>query len=107
MRILFDHGTPVPLRKILSEHHVATAFQMGWSRLSNGELLYAAEAEGFDVLITTDQNLRYQQNLSHRRIAIIVLRSTSWPRLRNITAKIIEAVAQVKPGGFDEVPIAD
>jgi predicted nuclease of predicted toxin-antitoxin system len=107
MRILFDHGTPVPLRKILSEHHVATAFQMGWSRLSNGELLYAAEAEAFDVLITTDQNLRDQQNLSHRKIAITVLRSTSWPRLRNITAETLEAVARVKPGGFDEVPIAD
>jgi hypothetical protein len=72
MRILFDHGTPAPLRRALTAHSVSTAYEMGWTELDNGALLQAAEAE-FDVLITTDQNLRYQQNLSGRRLAILVL----------------------------------
>lgn len=63
MKILFDQGTPVPLRRSLPKHEVATAFERGWAALQNGELLSAAEAEGFEVLVTTDQNLRYQQNL--------------------------------------------
>jgi hypothetical protein len=61
VRVLFDQGTPVPLRNYLGEHKVATAAEMGWSRLSNGELLDAAEKQ-FDLLITTDQALRSQQN---------------------------------------------
>ena len=85
MRILFDHGTPVdhgtpaPLRRILRNHEVATAYELGWAELANGALLSAAEAE-FDVLITTDQSLRYQQNLVDRKLAILVLPTTSWPR---------------------------
>jgi len=63
MKILFDQGTPVPLRRSLSKHKVTTAFERGWGALRNGELLQAAEAEGFDALVTTDQNLQYQQNL--------------------------------------------
>ncbi len=62
MRILFDQGTPVPLRRAFSDHTVATAVDLGWSELANGELLQQAEAN-FDILITTDQNFRYQQNL--------------------------------------------
>jgi hypothetical protein len=68
MRILFDQGTPVPLRNVLIGHEVGTAFEMGWSELDNGELLAAAEAS-FDAFITTDQSLRYQQNLPSRRSA--------------------------------------
>jgi len=79
MRILFDQGTPVPLRALLSGHSVSTAYEMGWSELANGDLLAAAEAD-FDALITSDQNLRYQQNLTGRRLAILVLPTTSWPR---------------------------
>ena len=81
MRILFDQGTPVPLRKILNSHQVETAFERGWSTLTNGDLLVAAEREGFDVVVTTDRNLRDQQNLGGLSIAIIVLSSTSWPRI--------------------------
>ena len=73
MRILFDHCTPAPLRKYLSDHTVEFAGKRGWDRLTNGSLLAAAEAE-FDLFITCDQNLRYQQNLQSRRIAILELR---------------------------------
>lgn len=73
MRILFDQGTPIPLRRWLPAHHVETTWQREWAELSNGDLLTAAESAGFDLLVTTDQNLRYQQNLSTRRIAILVL----------------------------------
>ena len=78
MRILFDQGTPVPLRKFLNPHQVETAFERGWSTLSNGELLAVAEQEGFEVFVTTDRNLRDQQNLSRGEIAIVVLSSPSW-----------------------------
>ena len=88
MRVLFDQGTPAPLRLFLTGHEVATAHEMGWSDLKNGELLSAAEAN-LDVLITTDQNLRYQQNLSGRKLAIFVLSTTSWPRLQGLTEAIL------------------
>jgi len=77
VRILFDQGTPVPLRDSLTQHEVSTTYERGWSKLRNGELLDGAEREGFELLITTDSNLRYQQNLSARRLAIVVLLSTS------------------------------
>jgi hypothetical protein len=77
MRILFDQGTPVPLRQYLTEHVVTTAYEEGWSNLSNGDLLKSAEDKGYQILVTTDRNLRYQQNLSDRQIAIVVLLSTS------------------------------
>ena len=73
MRILFDQGTPVPLRRHLSEHTVTTVYEEGWSNLSNGELLDAAESAGYQLFVTTDQNLRYQQNLRERQLAIVVL----------------------------------
>lgn len=82
MRILFDQGTPVPLRNHLSTHQVTTAFELNWGSLTNGELLAKAEAANFEVLVTTDQNLRYQQNLTQRRIAVVVIMSTSWPRIQ-------------------------
>ncbi len=77
MRILFDQGTPVPLRQYLIEHSVTTAYEEGWSNLSNGDLLKSAEDKGYQIFVTTDRNLRYQQNLSDRQIAIVVLLSTS------------------------------
>ena len=77
MKLLFDQGTPVPLRNHLPNHIVETAYEKGWSNLENGDLLILAEAEEFDVLVTTDQNLRNQQNLSGRRIGVIVLLTTN------------------------------
>ena len=103
MRILFDQGTPAPLRDHLPGHSVETAYEKGWSALRNGELLAKAEVT-FDLLITTDRNLRRQQNLAGRRIAILVLPTTSWPRLQKITPEIAAAVDSLKPGQYVEIP---
>jgi hypothetical protein len=73
MRILFDQGAPVPIAAYLREHIVRTALEEGWDTLANGELLRLAEEAGFDVLLTADNNLAYQQNLKGRKIAIVVL----------------------------------
>lgn len=105
MRVLFDQGTPVPLRESLPQHEVSTAYERGWSKLKNGELLDAAEREGFEVLVTTDTRLRYQQNLAARRIAVVCLLSTSWPRIKRATASIAEAVAACSSGSYVELPI--
>ena len=105
MRILFDQGTPVPLRRVLVGHDVETAYERGWQTLENGELLSAAETDGFDVLLTTDQNLRYQQNLQGRKIAVIVLLSTSWPRIRERQDAIRNTVDSIAPGAYDEIRI--
>ena len=81
-------------------------YELGWSTLKNGELLQCAEQEGFEVLMTTDHNLKYQQNLESRRIAIIVLSTTSWPRIRAAMAQVIVAVEAVMAGNkYVEVSI--
>lgn len=103
MKILFDQGTPAPLRSELKPHRVSTAFEMGWATLSNGRLLAAAEQESFELLITTDQNLRYQQNLMGRKIAILVLPTTRWPQIRSHAAEIIVAVNSIQPGEYREI----
>lgn len=99
MKILFDQGTPAPLSHALSKHTVITAFEKGWSTLTNGDLLSKAEAE-FDLLITTDQNLQYQQNLVGRQIAILVLPTTSWPKIQSHITEIATAVDLIKPGNY-------
>lgn len=103
MRILFDQGTPVPLRTFLSGHEVETAFERGWSEMQNGALLESAEAAGFEVFVTTDQRLKYQQDLSSRKIAILVLTTTSWPKIKHHVASIAAALGAMKPGGYQEV----
>jgi predicted nuclease of predicted toxin-antitoxin system len=105
VRILFDQGTPAPLRRHLPSHVVDTAFERGWSALHNGELLDVAEQEGYDLLITTDQNLRYQQHLADRQLAIIVLLSTSWPRMQLRIHTIQAAVESLMAGEYQEIPI--
>ena len=105
MKILFDQGTPVPLRRFLVTHEVSTAYNEGWSKLENGNLLLAAENAGFQIFVTTDQNLRYQQNLAKRKIAIVVLLSTSWPKIRKCTDVIKDEVGQMEAGGYIEIPI--
>jgi hypothetical protein len=104
MLILFDQGTPLPLKDHLPTHTVATAFELGWSNLENGSLLEAAETS-FDLFITTDQQIRYQQNLAGRRLAILVLLSTSGPRLRKCIPQIQDAVEQIKPGDYQEINV--
>jgi predicted nuclease of predicted toxin-antitoxin system len=103
MRILFDQGTPVPLRQHFPDHQVQTAFELGWSRLTNGDLLSAAEKQ-FDVLVTTDQNLRYQQSLAGRKLAVLVLPTTSWPRLQNRIDEIVKALTSLNTGEYLELP---
>lgn len=73
MFVLLDQATPVPIRPFLREHKVETAYQRGWDKLRNGDLLKAAQEAGFDVLVTPDKNIRYQQNLKNYKIAIIIL----------------------------------
>jgi hypothetical protein len=102
MKILFDHGTPVPLRRALSGHAVSTAYEMAWTELDNGALLKAAETH-FDALITTDQNLRYQQNFSGLRLAILVLPTTSWPKIRDHEAQVVTAVNALRAGDVVEL----
>ena len=105
MRIIFDQGTPVPIRAYLELHTVRTAAQQGWDRLTNGELLTAAEEARFDLLLTTDKNMRYQQNLAGRKIAIVVLGLQQWPQLRAHIQRVIEAVNAAEPGSYLEVHV--
>jgi hypothetical protein len=102
MRILFDQGTPLPLREHILTHSVATVFELGWSNLENGKLLAAAEVS-FDLLITTDQQIRYQQNLRGRQLAIIVLLTTSWPRIRTQIPQIQDAIESIRAGDYREI----
>jgi len=97
VKILFDQGTPAPLRRSLKQHTVATAYELGWTDLDNGRLLTAAESE-FDALVTTDKNLRYQQNLAGRRLAILVLPTANWPELRVHEARIAASIDALRPG---------
>jgi hypothetical protein len=105
MRVLFDQATPLPIRPHLEGHEVRTAAQEGWDTLKNGELLAAAEASGFDVLLTTDKNIRYQQNLSERKIATVVLGYQQWPGLRPHVRLVVEAVNAAMPGSYIEVDL--
>ena len=86
----------------MSDHTVSTAYEMGWTDLSNGALLQAAEGE-FDILITTDKNLRYQQNLSGRQLAILVLPTTSWPKIRAHAGQVTAAVDSLAAGDLVEL----
>ena len=105
MLILFDNGTPAPLRYALKGHVVVEALERGWDRLVNGELISAAEAAGFEVLLTTDKNMRYQQNLKGRKIAFVVVGNQQWPTLRNYVERVVVAVNAATPGSYVEVEI--
>lgn len=105
--MLFDQGTPAPLRGYLHEHSVDTLPEKGWSDKDNGELLDLAERSGYKVFVTTDQNLRHQQNVAGRKIGIVVLLSTAWPKVRLRTREINTAVSSVQPGEVAEVPILE
>lgn len=86
-------------------NEISTAYELGWATLKNGELLRMAEERGFEVLVTTDTNLRYQQDLKHRRIAIVVLLTTSWPRIRSVVERVAMAVDSTSAGSYVEVAI--
>lgn len=105
MLVLFDQGTPVPLRPFLTGHTVETASQRGWDKLKNGELLEAAEEAGFEVLVTPDKNIRCQQNLGFRRIALVVLGNPQWPVLCEHVDRVLVAVNAAQPGSYTIVDI--
>jgi hypothetical protein len=105
MRILFDHGTPSPLVSFLKGHTVVKTKEMGWETLSNGELLKVAEEAGFEVLLTTDKNIRHQQNLTGRKIALVVLGNPRWPVVRLNVERIVAALSVTEPGSYTEIEI--
>ena len=105
MLVLFDHSTPAPLRYALKAHTVVEAVERGWETLANGALLQEAEAAGFEIFITADKNIRYQQNLTRRRIAILVLENAQWPILRKHVGRVVAAVNAATPGSYTEVQI--
>ncbi len=106
MLVLFDNGTPRTLARYLIERHTVTeARARGWQELENGNLLSQAEAAGFEVLVTTDKNLSYQQNLTGRKIAVVVLGKGNWTLLQPYVAQVVAAINAATPGSFAEVNI--
>ena len=106
MLVLFDNGTPRTLARYLIDHHMVTeARARGWEELENGELLSKAGAAGFEVLVTTDKNLSYQQNLAGRKIAIVVWGQGRWSLIKQCVAQVVATVNAATPGSFAEVEI--
>lgn len=103
MLILFDQSTPAPLRQHLKAHTVTEARDLGWDRLVNGDLLNVAEAAGFELFLTADKNLRYQQNLTSRKIAIVVIGNAQWRVLRLYVDRVVSVVDAATPGSYAEV----
>ncbi len=104
MTVLFDECMPEPLRPLLTGLDIRTAQEMGWGRVKNGELLERAEGV-FDAFVTADQSLKYQQNLTRRRLAILVLSTNRWPRMKAKTAQISAAIQALRPGDYVELPV--
>jgi predicted nuclease of predicted toxin-antitoxin system len=98
MRILFDHNAPLPLRYFLRDYTVATTVECGWDRRTNGKLLDAAEEAGFDILLTADKGFQHQQNLKHRRIAIVILSRGNWPDVKMNIREIRGALKAARGG---------
>jgi len=105
MFILFDHVTPAGIARFLPGHRVTKAKDRGWDTLTNGDLLAEAERAGFEVLLTSDKNIRHQQDLTGRRIAIVVLSTPQWPVVRLHLDMIAAAVNAATPGSYAEVNI--
>ncbi len=105
MRILFDNGAPRGLAALLTGHSVEEARLYGWEELENGELIDVAEKEGFEVMVTTDKNIRYQQNLKSRKLALVVLQHSQWPMVKLVAGLIAAAVNAAEPGSYVEVEV--
>jgi predicted nuclease of predicted toxin-antitoxin system len=106
MLVLFDNGAPRTLaRFLIGQHTITEARSHGWAELENGELLAKAEAAGFEVLVTTDKNINYQQNLAARKIAIVVLGKGRWSLIKPHVEQVVAAVNSSKPGSYAEVDI--
>ncbi len=106
MRILFDKNIPYNLKRILANHDVQTSAQLGWGGLENGDLLAAAEQADMDLMITADQNISYHQNLTRRKIALVVLGSNRWPYLRNHLPEIVTSVNDACTGSFAFIEVS-
>jgi predicted nuclease of predicted toxin-antitoxin system len=104
-RLLFDQNVPAPLAKLLPEHEITTAHHLGWGELSNGKLLNAAQSAGFEVMMTVDKNLRYQQNLEDRQIGILVLPTQKIGVLKGILSELKAAIDLLAAGGYLELKI--
>jgi hypothetical protein len=107
MRVFLDNNVPAGVARIISHHAVSTSPQLGWTKVQNGDLLAAAEAGGFEVMVTADQNIKYQQDLTKRTIALVVLGSNIWPLVNDQAAMIVAAVDAAQPGSFEfiEMPL--
>lgn len=105
IRILLDQNAPLGLRRAFQQHEIIHADELGWGRLRNGELIRAAEEAGFVIMITCDRNVRYQQNLGGRRIALIELAGGGWPTIRNCLDRILAAVEGARPGSYTVIPM--
>ena len=108
LRILFDKNVPVGVRRFLQKHEVHTVVDLKWNpQLENGELLDAAEAAGFDVMVTADQNIRYQQNLTGRKLSLVVIGSNIWPIVQKHSDAVASKVDAATPGSYEfiEMPI--
>ncbi len=105
MKVLFDNGTPKPIAKRLLGHLVTYARQIGWQELENGELIRRAEDAGYDVLLSTDKNIQYQQKLSGRKIALVILGNSQWPVVRLHLDKVVAAINACVPGTYTEIDI--
>lgn len=105
MKILFDQGVPKPLRAFLRGHDVTRVFQLGWAEKKNGELLALAETAGFDVFVTTDQNLRHQQSLPRLQLAVFVLAQTNWPQIEPFAAQIAAQIGAISGPGVHLFPV--
>ena len=103
MKVLLDENLDHRLRRNLGSHEVFTASYKGWNGLQNGKLLRAAEDGDLDVLVTGDQTLSHEQNLSGRRLALVVLSSVEWRILKNHLPRIIAAIDNAVPGSFQVV----
>ena len=105
-RILLDENLPIALKRLLTGHEVATAKDMGWKGIQNGALLTLAQQSGFEVLITGDKNLSYQQNPVGRTVALVVLSETQWQVVRSGSDRILEALIGIAAGSYREVTLA-
>ena len=107
MHVLLDKNVPFGVVRFLREHRVETAEDRGWDLIGNGDLIQAAEAAGFDAVVTADQNIVYQQNLKGRRIALVVLGSNIWPIVREYAGEIAGRVTSAIPGSYSflEMPV--
>jgi hypothetical protein len=105
MKILFDNGTPNTLSRSLVGHEVSFTRKIGWHELQNGDLIQQAEEAGYELLVTTDKNIRYQQNLKGRVLAILVLGNQQWPDVKLHIERIVDAVNAATPGSYTEVEV--